>query len=70
MTDYEKAARELCECGFNARFEESFDEEVWLTVKVPGVEAYEDFKLDYDTVSEWAERYDSNHEDLIDIERD
>lgn len=70
MTDYEKAARELCEWGFNARVEQSFAmEEVWLTVKVPGVEAFEEFKLDYDTVSEWADRYEGNN-DLIDNERD
>jgi hypothetical protein len=61
MSEYEKAARELCECGFKARVEESFEYEVWLTVKVPGVEAYEDFKLDSETIGEWAERYDSNH---------
>ena len=71
MSEYEKAARELCECGFNARVVQSFAmEELWLTLKVPGVEAFEEFKLDYETVSEWAERYEGYNDKLIDIEKD
>jgi hypothetical protein len=77
MTEYEKAATELCEYGFRARLVQSFDtEELWLIVRVPGVEAHEEFKLDYETVSEWAERYEDNNagifdnDDLIDIEKD
>lgn len=71
MTEYEKAATELCEHGFRIRLVQSFEtEELWLTVRVPGVEAYEEFKLDYETVSEWADRYEGNNDDLIDIEKD